>query len=1308
MSGYSITLVLLVLIIKLLPGSNADGAPETEYCRSTRYSRPGDIMIAVYLAMHETEAGRCGKISASQFALAVGVDYITSLLNGNGSKNESFIPGFKFGYDLFDNCNNEDLTIDMMLDSRQIGGSVKAVECLNDTTFRRLYAGVLVTSSIETAKIILTMLPNNMPVMRPVLSTPDLDSYSNLFRTSSRPDTYAQALVELMKYLKWNYVSLIYTNDSHGRSYKDLIRTKAFKEMICITSEFSLNSLESTDVLYRMTDNIIGQLSKIMATASEDNLGVVYVGSSSSLSLFLDRVCNKSGPSPLLVSNLQWIVIGDLGFDKAVYDFRNAVFNKRCAESVSRRPLFITLTDSLLGQNDYVKHFERLVSNTSYNGPLSSFITEYKSLYCKTGLCTSNATRFKSLANSVFSLATVVKNLCIWTSGSCLNLPVNFPRGLTVNYSNIDPNQVPDSLRTSRPFTYANDGYSEVVGTEDEIEIYAAESSSQVYAQVGLFGNRTLRMNISGIIDHGSSTCKSYCPYCTNTTETKFSYIPGVYLLLGLFTIHSSGENPYSCGMLSQDKNAIITVSAFMEAIKSMNIKYGLQFGGLAIDDCNNPFNISIFLSDFFSKRVLLKDHLTESVINSDTVVAIIGALSSSVSLIVADQATMLGIPMISYAASVSDLDDRDRYPYFMRTVPSDTVQVDTLVKLLQIFGFTHVGTLYYDTDYGRKVIKEFTASAEEVGICVRKPLKVSKDDNDDAIKSTLTRLYEQLTTVVVYFGIPDITIKILKILNGPLGNNEPIVFFASEASVTNDILNNYKSAGFVILATNNRTYIDGGNFARYLSTFNSSTASENMWLPRFWEDVYNCDLKQSFQKTHSSVCASDILSGIDSTKKVALLWEQKTVHVIQAVFSVGSVFANVAKSICKTISYCLELRKQPEIFYNELLSAQLTTDKNDIFKPFNTAGNGNSGFSVYNIQLANDFPLPKIEIGYMDINKTLNIDVKKAKFYNRFGLELKSIDGVKCQQIADCYSKCLTTSTTKLPTPENSTVSPTRVSEQHDKTLTLIAILFGVIIGILIVVLLVLIIVLLRRHAICTPKHEECGQSNNFAMHNTGYIYDEPHTLYSHALVSYPNVSRDILGSAGSIQYSDIRLSLPSIQNQSTSNEHLLSVPSTTSSTNPSLDRLFSPDSTKNVTYLSSRDLDIQGSNDEEEEECEDNDRVENHNCAYNSLGNNILFSNHGKDNQSSSSGSSQHDTGTSTYSENCNTFSPTSQENQTVPFDRTERVSYTLGGQLIYKRTNFPELKQGDYKQSLTLVPDIIPHGQHEINETGDSILI
>lgn len=75
-----------------------------------------------------------------------------------------------------------------------------------------------------------------------------------------------------------------------------------------------------------------------------------------------------------------------------------------------------------------------------------------------------------------------------------------------------------------------------------------------------------------------------------------------------------------------------------------------------------------------------------------DKVVAVIGSQSSTVTLSSLSVLTPLRMPMISYSSTSADLDDRVSYPFFSRTVPSDSVQViqqTTVVANLTCFKTT-------------------------------------------------------------------------------------------------------------------------------------------------------------------------------------------------------------------------------------------------------------------------------------------------------------------------------------------------------------------------------------------------------------------------------------------------------------------------------------------------------------------------------------------------------------------------------------------------------------------------------------------
>ena len=56
--------------------------------------------------------------------------------------------------------------------------------------------------------------------------------------------------------------------------------------------------------------------------------------------------------------------------------------------------------------------------------------------------------------------------------------------------------------------------------------------------------------------------------------------------------------------------------------------------------------------------------------------VAVIGTESSSLTMELAAMLSLFKVPVLSYLSSSVSLDDKNTYPYFSRTVPSDKMQV--------------------------------------------------------------------------------------------------------------------------------------------------------------------------------------------------------------------------------------------------------------------------------------------------------------------------------------------------------------------------------------------------------------------------------------------------------------------------------------------------------------------------------------------------------------------------------------------------------------------------------------------------------
>uniref|UniRef100_A0A669DM35 G-protein coupled receptors family 3 profile domain-containing protein n=1 Tax=Oreochromis niloticus TaxID=8128 RepID=A0A669DM35_ORENI len=131
---------------------------------------------------------------------------------------------------------------------------------------------------------------------------------------------------------------------------------------------------------------------------------------------------------------------------------------------------------------------------------------------------------------------------------------------------------------------------------------------------------------------------------------------------------------------------------------------------------------------------------------------AIVGTTSSSTTVAVATVIGPFFIPVISHFATCACLSDKTKYPSFLRTIPSDYYQSRALAHLVKYFGWTWVGAIRSNNDYGNNGMATFTETAQQLGICLEYSVSFFRTDPYVKIQKIIEIIKASTSKVIVAF----------------------------------------------------------------------------------------------------------------------------------------------------------------------------------------------------------------------------------------------------------------------------------------------------------------------------------------------------------------------------------------------------------------------------------------------------------------------------------------------------------------------------------------------------------------------------
>ncbi|KAK9958630.1 hypothetical protein ABG768_010741 [Culter alburnus] len=327
-------------------------------------------------------------------------------------------------------------------------------------------------------------------------------------------------------------------------------------------------------------------------------------------------------------------------------------------------------------------------------------------------------------------------------------------------------------------------------------------------------------------------------------------YQDGDFILGGLFHVHfftvfpelsfkTEPEPPY-CEKFNMEifQQAQTMAFAVNEINNNPNLLPNVTLGYHLYDNC-------VRLGIAFRAAISLASGTEESFSSLNCtgpppVIGIVGDPSSTPSIAISNVLGLFRVPIVSHYATCSCLSDRKKYPSFFRTIPSDAFQVRAMVQILRHFGWTWVGLVYSDDDYGIYAAQLFQQEMQLFGYCVAFSEKLPPDNNHRDIQRITRVIYASTARVVVVFPSASFLLPLMEevVLQNMTGKQ----WIASEAWSTSPV---YHTPSFLpFLGGTLGIAIRHGEIEGlhdFLLRLRPSNDPRNNMLRIFWENMFRC-----------------------------------------------------------------------------------------------------------------------------------------------------------------------------------------------------------------------------------------------------------------------------------------------------------------------------------------------------------------------------------------------------------------------------------------------------------------------------------
>ncbi|XP_053279436.1 extracellular calcium-sensing receptor-like [Pleuronectes platessa] len=340
----------------------------------------------------------------------------------------------------------------------------------------------------------------------------------------------------------------------------------------------------------------------------------------------------------------------------------------------------------------------------------------------------------------------------------------------------------------------------------------------------------------------------------------------------GAFSIHSQISNPplsftdvpqpLKCSRINfrEFHFAQTMIFAIEEINNSSSLLPNISVGYKVFDSCGSTLPSTRAVMGLMNgeERTLGKSCSSQSPVQ-----AIIGASESSSTIVMLQISGIFQIPVISHFATCACLSNRKEFPSFFRTIPSDYFQSRALAQLVKHLGWTWVGAVRSDNDYGNNGMATFITAASQEGVCVEYSEVISGTDPSEQVARVVRLIRGGSARVLVAFiGRSEMGILLEEAVKQ---NVTGLQWVGSESWITAGHLANERSSAILTGSlgfTIKKTKITG--LKEFLLKVHPHQDPRNNLLKEFWEETFGCSVQASLQG-QTQCSGSETLQDVDN-----------------------------------------------------------------------------------------------------------------------------------------------------------------------------------------------------------------------------------------------------------------------------------------------------------------------------------------------------------------------------------------------------------------------------------------------------------